>query len=250
MIAATNPPDFDALLWYNGGTLTDCPCDACNIQGLDRKLKGAYDMSDYTPKITDEEIPVGFCQCGCGRKTNIAKHDNRFNQQIRGRPVRFIHGHSGFESELISKRFWRKVKILGPDSCWEWQGFLKEDGYGRIRFHKKVMMVHRVAYLLAKGEIPEGMNVCHSCDNRACCNPAHLWTGTDADNMQDMVKKGRHKYPMGEAQPKAKLTTGLVISMRNDYVDGMNFVELAEKYKVNKSHSRRVVLKLVWKHIP
>lgn len=88
---------------------------------------------------------------------------------------------------------------LGPkleNGCIEWQGGLGRGGYGKFRASpdKKHSHVgaHRFAYEMANGPIPDGLFVCHSCDNRRCCNPDHLWLGTANDNVQDMVAKGRH----------------------------------------------------------
>lgn len=86
---------------------------------------------------------------------------------------------------------WDRISNYGdPKKCWEWSGNVVR-GYGQITINYKKERTHRLAFKLAKGEIPDGMFVCHSCDNKLCCNPDHLWLGTTEDNMKDMVRKGR-----------------------------------------------------------
>lgn len=87
----------------------------------------------------------------------------------------------------------RLDKSGGDNSCWLWTGKSKHRfGYGFINNGGRVELTHRVAWTLANGEIPAGLQVLHSCDVPSCCNPAHLFIGTASDNVQDMVSKGRH----------------------------------------------------------
>jgi len=91
--------------------------------------------------------------------------------------------------ELIT-RFWYKVDIKYPDSCWNWTAGTQSKGYGSFGIgNGKTALAHRVAFELEYGEIPEGLCVMHGCDNRKCCNTNHLSLGTIADNNRDMVEK-------------------------------------------------------------
>jgi hypothetical protein len=102
---------------------------------------------------------------------------------------------NGPKLEPLEQRFWRKVDKAGPNECWLWKGTLSEpNGYGLISngHNKPWLRAHRVSWQLANGRDPGDLFVCHSCDNRTCVNPAHLWLGTNTDNLKDMVAKGRH----------------------------------------------------------
>lgn len=96
-------------------------------------------------------------------------------------------------------RFWENVDIRGEDECWEWRLARTSLGYGDLQWGEHTVYAHRVAWELTNGPIPDRMCICHHCDNPPCCNPAHLFLGTQRDNVQDSITKGRF-FRRGHAQ--------------------------------------------------
>ena len=153
-------------------------------------------------------------------------------------------GHSPIEA-----LFWAKVDKRGPDECWNWTAGLFKTGYGKFNMDGKLRRAHRVSWEFANGRpAPDDLMICHTCDNRACVNPAHLFLGTRSDNMKDAVKKGRAKgLPPGESHPSARLTVEQVREIRA--VTNPDRQELARKYGVTPVHIDQIRARLKWKHV-
>lgn len=110
-------------------------------------------------------------------------------------------------------RFIAKVERIPFSTCHWWVGAVGGSRYGNFWNGDAYVNAHRYAYQVYVGEIPDGLHVCHSCDNRLCVNPNHLWLGTCADNMRDKVEKGRQRP--GEEHPAAKITRADVDFIRS-----------------------------------
>lgn len=107
----------------------------------------------------------------------------------------------------LAERLEERTLIDHETGCWEWQGFRKPHGYGQMRFGGRKDYAHRLAYMVDNGRMPpKPLVVRHSCHNPACCNPAHLSSGTQSDNMKDKVDAGRQARVQGERHGQAKLT--------------------------------------------
>lgn len=129
-----------------------------------------------------------------------------------------------------AERFWRRVKK--SDGCWLWAGAVHPHGHGYASLDGRVQYAHRVAWQLTYGPIPKGVNVCHRCDNPPCCNPAHLFLGTQADNMQDCADKGR---AMVGAMKRAKLTPSVVAAIKSRLRAGETQQSIADDFGVTRA---------------
>ncbi len=137
----------------------------------------------------------------------------------------------------IAARFWNKAKKA--EGCWEWTGGVAGKGYGYFYAGEGGMRrAHRVAYELATGKpVPDGLYVCHSCDNRICVRPDHLFLGTAKDNTADMYKKGRQVCmpAIGEDTGHAKLTADTVRAIREALRQGTTKTAIGRQYHVSRT---------------
>ena len=151
--------------------------------------------------------------------------------------------------ENTESDFWKNINIKGDDFCWEWKLYRDKEGYGNFKYQGKTNLAHRIAYALANNVPIENLDtVRHTCDNPGCCNPKHLINGTNLENMQDMVMKGRRFQPLirGEQHYRAKLTESQVLEIRKRYANGEKQKILAINYEVNQSHISDIVNNKKW----
>ena len=174
-------------------------------------------------------------------------------------------------------RFWQKVSK--SDGCWEWTACKGRRDYGLFYNGKKLVVAHRFAWEITNGPIPDGLFVCHQCDNTKCVRPDHLWLGTHEQNMTDRNDKGRsasgerhvsrthpevlmrgdthyartepERLARGEQHGMTTLTAAQVIAIREAYgTGGPSYGELAKRYSVDRGTICNIVRRKTWKHVP
>jgi hypothetical protein len=154
-------------------------------------------------------------------------------------------------------RFVVKVDISGGlRACWPWRGARMLSGYGRRRSSARNQLAHRFALEIKLGRaIAPGMQALHSCDNPPCVNPGHLFEGTNQDNIDDRVAKGRtrrasfERIPRGEQVSTAKLTAGQVVEIRRRISDGSSKRSLGIEFGVSRTTIQQIFARRSWKHI-
>jgi HNH endonuclease len=147
------------------------------------------------------------------------------------------------------EKFWSKINKT--EGCWLWTGVTAQ-GYGRAHLRgMKSALTHRIAWELTTGApVPEGLCVCHHCDNPPCCNPSHLFLGTRGENNSDSAKKGRHTH--GEEHSHAKLTAAQVLAIRAEYAANPYYghqKDLCKKYNTCRTEVWHILHRTIWKEL-
>jgi hypothetical protein len=171
-----------------------------------------------TAGSSGESVPIGYCQCGCGRRTNLAPRTRRDRGWVKGQPMRWIRGHG-------TRKRVRYIEVASgfETPCWLWQLSKNRDGYGQVRTAAGMTLAHRVYYEGRHAPVPEGTELDHLCGVRACVKPDHLEPVTHAEN----CRRGR----------RAKLTAAQVDEIRSS-PDPQRVV--ARRFGVTQGHIARI----------
>jgi hypothetical protein len=178
-----------------------------------------------------------FAHIYCSRKCHSdAQRMPRlpFNEAVQSMP------------DAARARFWARVdRSAGGATCWPWTGGRGGSAYGRMSLNGVYFMAHRIAFGITYGSVPDDLQVCHRCDNPLCCNPSHLFLGTNEDNRRDMIAKRRHN--IGERNGASKLTWKLVRQIRSLRAAGYKLQAIADKIGVvDRATVGRVVREKIW----
>lgn len=144
----------------------------------------------------------------------------------------------------IFHRFWDRVKRGEAKDCWRWTGYITSRGYGEFCCEGQRVRAHRFAWWAARGPIPAGTEVCHSCDNTACVNPSHLFLGSHLDNHLDSVCKGR-KRVFG----RQKLNAAQVQTIRALAARGVRQADIAARFGIARHSVSGIVHRKSWAHV-
>ncbi len=146
-------------------------------------------------------------------------------------------------------RFWDNVDIRKPDECWQWRMHKIYTGYGYFTLKNRPIRTNRISWIFSYGDIPDGLFVLHHCDNPSCCNPNHLFLGTQMDNMHDMISKGHKVVKTGSSNFHAKLSEDDILNIRTMYSNGIYQKDIAKQFGICQQSVSLIVNRINWKHI-
>lgn len=168
-----------------------------------------------------------------------------------------VTGKTGPKARPVADRFFEKINKV-ESGCWEWSGAIGSHGYGNFaigseRSSRKTEYAHRAAWLIIHGPIPDGMVVCHRCDNKRCVNPEHLFIGTQHENVRDCIIKGRANYRSGPnpkiqgvRHPNARLSEEQVKAI---FSDMRPYSKIASDLGVSVSTVHNIKTHKGWNHV-
>lgn len=203
---------------------------------------GAHSLTEWTRYVE----PNGTVRCrACHREKERMRRALRRKRE--GRPT---------YDQKAEARFTANVDERGPDECWPWLGCRYKRGYGRFYYRGRHFPAHRFAYIREYGNVEMGLFVCHHCDNPPCCNPAHLFVGTPAENSADMAMKGRARsgskanQARGERAGMAVLTEDKVRAMRRFRAEtGLPYYVIGDRFGVAQRTAWLAINRRTWAHV-
>lgn len=231
----------------------------CSIEGCSKPVKSRGFCSAHAERYRLHGDPLGrgpSPKRGTGRNSTVSINCDSCGMSFH--PFFGRERTSRVCSSACNREWQRKrnaealdffARVEKADGCWLWEGARNSAGYGILILNGRKVRAHRLAYEMAKGAIPNGLEICHSCDTPACVNPDHLWAGTHAENCADMASKNRGTKTTvlycGH-HPRAKLTASAVLSIREDRRPARI---IAAEYGVSKGLIDKIRRRETWQHV-
>lgn len=197
---------------------------------------GTMNLSQFQESFYfQDKIPLICCAPDC----------DKLESRLTGLCFRSAKMNHGFTKQQID-RFWNNVNVGEVWECWNWKLSTDRYGYGKVKISHGCYISHRAAYEMHHGSIPDEKHILHSCDNPICCNPNHLHPGTRSENMQEMIRRGRH----GKGYTyKAKMTREKVDMLKIDFNSGMSKHALSRKYNISCRTVREILSGEIWRRV-
>lgn len=201
---------------------------------LEGKVFGLWTVIKDSGLRTKNKQIIWQCKCQCGTirnvKPRILKNESKPRSCGCSRKIR---------SKEIFESNYEKSK-----GCWEWKGCLNHGGYGKYGSKR---LAHRISYENTYGPIPKGLQVCHTCDNRKCVNPAHLFLGTIGDNLKDMTDKGRRAK--GSQIGTSILNENMVLEIRKMRLSGKKYQDISDYFGISWDLVGKICRNEQWQHV-
>lgn len=217
-----------------------CANKECNIKILD--------VSTFCKKHSSE---IKYKTCEANRCERLIRRSSTYCTMHKKRLQR--HGDANFINPLHSTgdlkgRLYSKFIVDTETGCWNWQGAINKSGYGTMGATEFGTLAHRISYGVHI-ESPGELLVCHTCDNRKCVNPDHLFIGTTSDNNHDRDEKGRFTALPGSSNGNSKLDEDQVSEIKSLLKVGVPQVEIAKHYEISQTNISDIKLGKIWKHV-
>lgn len=194
----------------------------------------------------NKRSPPRFCSHKCRLKVGTGFRP--------GGQIRIAELNDEQKLERLKKSF--EKHVIRQDGCWSWKGPIAKGGYPVMSCRRDIGSDrgHKASWLIHKGEIPEAMHVCHSCDNPICTNPEHLWLGTHKQNYDDKIAKGRARWvkpptKVGSENASAKLNEVQVKEIKKLLSIGHPCYMIGKKYDVSATTIKRIRNGVNWSHV-
>lgn len=229
-------------------------CLECGNEAYSKGLcKKHYKIKRYLEKKKEKSLikeRVGkskfCCVLGCENALYLKGYCTKHYQRVK-KYKSTIAKSAVYRSLLPRDRLLLKTIVNAQTECWEWQGYKNKGGYGVLSKDNLTYLCHIFSYEQFVGNIPEGLCVCHTCDNPGCVNPSHLFLATNEENSEDRNRKGRTLK--GDKSPTATLTEKQVIRIKKMIEKGISNTHIGKKFGVTSWTISRIKCGKNWKHV-